>query len=304
MDTQKDNLKCKVLSNADPLRQGRLRVKHPRINNGDNIWVKGTTPFGGFNSGMVHLPPPGCEVLLLHAKDSHSTREWYWFAVVQSDHTSRNEKYEFDADSKKDTGLTMRSSVPESDMVYRFNDIPEKFIWKSETGHKIELSEKIFQDHGENVIQEDHILLETKTGKKILIDDGVGPEFSRILLDDGYGNFIKIQTDQDFRTGQNSINVEAIGNVHVTSKTGEIFISVEKGSDSPIEIRNYGSSSINVTCDNQDINIFAGKNIDVSAVADMNVSVSGTLNMSSIEDMNIHSEKDIIFTSEGEIHLN
>ena len=149
-----------------------------------------------------------------------------------------------------------------------------------------------------------HILLETKTGKKILIDDGVGPEFSRILLDDGYGNFIKIQTDQDFRTGQNSINVEAIGNVHVTSKTGEIFISVEKGSDSPIEIRNYGSSSINVTCDNQDINIFAGKNIDVSAVADMNVSVSGTLNMSSIEDMNIHSEKDIIFTSEGEIHLN
>jgi len=296
MFLQEENLRCKVISNADPLRQGRLRVEHPRINNGAAIWIKGVTPFGGFNSGMVHLPPPGCEVLLLKAKDLNSAREWYWFAVVQGNNVSRNEKYENDADSTEDPGLTLRSSIPETDMVYRFNGIPEKFIWKSETGHKIELSEKIFQDHGENVIQEDHILLETKTGKKILIDDGVGPEFSRILLDDGYGNFIKIQTDQDYHTGQNSINVEAIGNVHVTSKTGEIFISVEKGSCSPIEIRNYGSSSIDITCDSQDVNVFAGKDINayaasghvsIEASGNIEAQAHGNVEITAVENVNI-----------------
>ena len=327
---------CDVTNNADPNRSGALEVQHPELFGGEKTWVKGTSPFGGFNSGIVHIPPPGTSVLVMATLNQDLTPTYFWFAVTTAPSTSRLEKYDYDAGPPSSPDQTFNASIPEADAIYRFNGVPEKSIWKSESGQKIEVSDKVYSDFGGNPIQEDHILLETVTGKRILIDDGVGPEFSRILLDDGYGNFIKIQTDQDFHTGENSINIESKGNVHITSKYGEIFINVEKGSHAPIEIRNYGSSSIDIKCDNQNVNVSAGTNInayaassiyayaasgdvfvtasgniDVSAHgnveitsdANSHVSVSGTLNMHSLEDLNITSEKNINLTA-SEIHLN
>jgi hypothetical protein len=258
---------CDVTNNADPSRSGSLEIRHPELFGGERTWVKSATPFGGFNSGMIHIPPPGTSVLVMATLDQDLQATYFWFAVTTDPSTSRLEKYDHDVEIQDLPDILFSPSIPEPDAVYKFNGIPEKFIWKSETGHKIELSEKIYNDFGGNLIQEDHILLETKTGKKILIDDGVGPEFSRILLDDGYGNFIKIQTDQDFHTGENSINIESKGNVHITSKSGEIFINVEESSHAPIEIRNYGSSSIDIKCDNQNVNVSAGTNINAYAAS-------------------------------------
>jgi len=302
---------CEVHDNADPNKGGSLEIQHPELFEGEKKWVKGTSPFGGFNSGFVHIPPPGTSVLVMRTLNSDLSTEYFWFAVTSSPSTSRLEKYDHDAEAKELSDTVFSPSIPEPDRVYRGpNGIPDTYIWKSESGHKIELSDKVYNTPAgkEKVVltQEDHILLETIGGKRILIDDGPGPEFSRIFLDDGAGNFIKIQTDQDYRTGEGSINVEAVGNVHITSKTGEIFINVEGGTK-PIEIRNYGSASatstIDLRCDNSDINIYAGKDVNVSAVSDMNVVVSGTLNLSSVDDMNIISDKSINFTA-PEIHLN
>ena len=330
---------CDVTNNADPSRSGSLEVQHPELFGNEKTWVKCATPYGGFNSGIVHIPPPGTSVLVMRTLSQDIQSTYFWFAVVTDSSNSRLEKYNYDAElheKGEQPDHAASPSIPESEAVYKYNGIPEKFIWKSETGHKVELSEKIYNDLGGNLIQEDHILLESKTGKRILIDDGPGQDFSRILLDDSNGNFIKIQTDQDFHTGENSINVEAKGNVHITSKTGEIFINVEKGSNAPIEIRNYGSSSIDIKCDNQDVNVSAGRdinayaassiyayaasghvsveasgniavsahgNVEITSDANSHVSVSGTLNMHSLEDLNITSEKNINLTAE-EIHLN
>jgi len=335
--------KCEVHDNADPDMEGRLEVQHPKLFGGKKHWVRGTTPFGGFNSGFVHIPPPGTVVLVMRTLDSDLSSEYFWFAVTQESSSGRLEHYDYDAAKSglRPFDTVLSPSIPEYDTVYRGpNGIPEKFIWKSETGHKIELSEKVYNTpagKGKVVVtQEDHILLESKTGKRILIDDGVGPEFSRILLDDGYGNFIKIQTDQDFHTGENSINVESVGNIHITSKTGEIFINVEKGSNAPIEIRNYGSSSIDIKCDNQDVNVSAGRDINayaassiyayaassiyayaasghVSVEASGNIAVSAHGNVEITSDanshvsvsgtLNMHSLEDLNITSEKNINL-
>jgi hypothetical protein len=272
-----------VIDASDQDHQGKLLVSNSTLFPQGPHWVRGASPVAYAGAGFFHVPEPGSTVLVMgvvedtaefiDGEPTKASVEYVWFSCLWDPSVVRAEAYERDASEPKDSGVRSRVSIPEVEKVYEYNDSPEKAIWKTTTGHKVELSEKVTFDKGGNLVQEDHILIENRTGQRILLDQGSGKDFDRIVITDG-NNIIRIQRGQDFKIGENAMQIECIGNMFLTSKTGQMYLNVEKDSDSNIIIQNDGKGDVIVDSANGDVDINAGNNMNLTAKNQMTLKAS------------------------------
>jgi hypothetical protein len=275
-----------VKDNRDFHQAGKLMVKFPEFPEGK--WIRGCSPTVGRDSGFFAIPQIDSKVVVtrLHSDSDGSKYEWIWLTGIWDPTFVPSTDLESDEDIKSSYG------VPNAEANYAGTDAPQKFTFKTPGAHTFEMSDKNRVDTSDNKtpIQEDYIRFGTESGKKILIDDGVGKGHDRIFLGDGREreNFILIQSGEDTTGTQNSIRVECKNNMFLISDEGCIRIEVGEESEQDISVINDGKGSINIT------NLKAG-NVNVSSV--------GEINLNSNTNININA-KDVVKITGSRIDLN
>jgi len=218
--------KAKVLDNADEDKQGRLYVTIPTVFP-KPVWVGYCSTFGGAGAacGFISIPPINAFVLVTELGNSKG--EFVWLGVYLAN--------SWDNDKKVFT-----TSIPEADSIYGTNGTPQKYLWISPGGNRVEISDK--SEPGKN---EDYIEISTSKGKLIKLDSSVQNE--QIIIKDEKDNLIQVDSQS------NTISMST-GNVLVYSKDGEVEIKVNSGKEN-ITISNLGSGDVNIEADSGDISL-------------------------------------------------
>ena len=286
-----------VNDNRDALGAGALQVKcaiwdKPK-------WVKACSPSTGHDSGFFSVPEIGSYVAIAQI-NTGEVLEWYWITGVWQDTSQMTHSHE-------GSKLSYGRGNPNKIDTYKGNNIPQKHVWKTPSDHTIELSEKVYKDSSDakTPVQEDWIKLSTRTGKHILINDGVGRGHDRIMISDGRENpnFIRIQSGDDL-IGQNAIQIECGNNLLVDSREGCISLTVGRESIQDISIVNNGKGNITISNNVEgDINVHSAGDIKLNAVKDINVTAGQDINVTAEQDINVTAEQDINVTAEKSLNI-
>ena len=255
------------------------------------IRAKSASPFGGKGFGIIGPVTPLTKVIVaevsIQASDDIDHREWFWFGVVQDFSNVKPHREDVDITKKEDTGTVIDSTAPDANSVYRHSDVVNKVVANTATGHKLELSEKVLRLENDVLFQEDYSMLTTGTGKHIKLDSGIGPGMDRIIISDEKDNFIVIKTGDDGDTpGPDSMNIECGGNMHLTSRRGEIAVTTTKESSSDIKLQNDGTGDIKINCSQGNIYVAA-------ATGDINLAAKGTVKVDAEQDINLDANNNI-----------
>ena len=262
------------------IRRGRIKVSAAPFENGPD-WVNTASPVAGLGAGLFAIPSIGTKVLVSQVHLEDGLTQWVWFSSMWENSIIKKEKDQRDGDGND---LIIATNIPEINKIYEYSDTPDQYIFKSPFGHKLVLSDKVTKDLNDVPIQQDYVLLESADGKKLLLDDGVGEQFSRILLadesrDDGNKaplNFLLIQTgdDGDAGVGANGVKLQAGAQLQIESKKGKVFITVGSESSSPLEIVNYGEGDVNIESRTGDINIKSAKEVNITSSNASNITLN------------------------------
>tara|TARA_R110000851_G_scaffold24765_2_gene71691 strand:- start:9245 stop:10198 length:954 start_codon:yes stop_codon:yes gene_type:complete len=261
------------------IKRGRIKVTAAPFENGPE-WVSTSSPVAGLGAGLFAIPSIGTKVLIAEVYLEGGFTQWVWFSSLWDNSVIGKEKDQ-DADDGKD--LAINTNIPEIDKIYEYSNTPDQYIFKSPFGHKLVLSDKVTKDLNDAPIQQDYVLLESADGKKLLLDDGIGEQFSRILLADESRddtnkaplNFLLIQTgdDGDAGVGANGVKLQSGAQLQIESKKGKVFITVGAGSSSPLEIVNYGEGDVNIESRTGDINIKSAKEVNITSSNASNITL-------------------------------
>ena len=248
-----------VQDNRDFNQGGRLDVMFHEYPKGKTL--RGCSPSVGRDSGFFFMPEVGSKVIVTQAHSKKDEEgEWIWVAGLW------DPTFVPDKEVGTDNDIALSMGNPNSVETYAGNDSPQKAIIKTPGRHTIELSDKVRKDNSDRTtpIQEDHIKFYTSTGKKILIDDGVGKGHDRIFLGDGKDreNYILIQGGKDIG-GPNQIKASCKNNMFFESDEGCIRIEIGKESIQDITIVNDGKGDITIKSKNK-VNVVADT-VDVDA---------------------------------------
>jgi hypothetical protein len=288
--------------NLDNSHSGELEIRLLNCKNTiQPIRARCAMPFGSKGGGLTGPVSPKSLVLvaqvIIDELGDATEHDWFWIGVIPRTSDVRKEPEDIDITENEDVGTIMRSTNPESEKSYYGSEVNEKVILKSTIGHKLELSEKVIKLEGNQLHQEDYASLKTNTGREIKLDDGIGPGMDRILITDQNDNRIVIKAGDDGDTpGANSMVLECVGNMHVTSKTGEMALNVEKGSSSNITIINDGAGDVKVEARQGDVHVGA-------ANGDINLSAKGTVQVDAEQDINLDANNDISINAGNQMTL-
>ena len=227
-------------------------------------------PFGGKGSGMVGIVTPLSKVIVafVSEKNQGNTQQgkWFYFGVVPEMKAVPKELEDENITLKADKGLTLRSTIPESQNVYEGSQTADKMIIKTPMGNKFEAADKVHKLPGKIVHQENFVMMKSGDGKEIKLDDGVGKGMDRIMITDENHNRIVIKTGGDGDLpGSNSMVIECAGNMDLTSYSGALDLTVSKKSTSNIHIRNDGAGDIQVVSASGSVYIAADKLVDIQS---------------------------------------
>ena len=262
-------------------RNGRIKVNAFPFENGPE-WVSTASPVAGLGAGLFAIPSIGTKVLVSQVQLEDGLSQWVWFSSMWDDMVRGKEKYNDEGDGGD---LVYGTNIPEIDKIYEYSNTPDQYIFKSPFGHKLVLSDKVTKDLNDAPVQQDYVLLESADGKKLLLDDGVGEQFSRILLSDESRddknkaplNFLLIQTGDDGEggaVGANGVKLQAGAQLQIESKKGKVFITVGSESSSPLEIVNYGEGDVNIESKTGDINIKSAKEVNITSSNASNITLN------------------------------
>ena len=287
--------------NRDLKHRGDLKVKllNNILSNEEEFTARCTMAFGGWDNGIFGGVSPGSHVLVTKvclSKDSegNSHYEWFWLGVVPQPFY----KPKFSPNPPFIDIFT--TSLPDARESFHTTDTPNHTIIKSPIGHKLVLADKVTRNANKVVSQEDYALLRTSNNKQIKLDAGIGPNHDKILISDEHGNKIVIKTGPDEKPGPNSIKVECIGNMHITSHQGEIELTVGKESTKDLSLINRGSGNIHIRSNEGDVTIKAEKeinlqseNVKIKTTANVEVEADGDAKVLAHSNMILESDNDL-----------
>ncbi len=183
----------RVVDTSDDTAGGKLTIA-PLDSNGDEsgstIQAAASSPNIGDGHGFLSVPGPGSLVLYVEAPPIRINKvrvpvQYIWLGAValpmlqtmgrsslshdkndadESNNTQKDPLARTPSDSKH----IYDSGIPEGQLVYSDNDLPQKDMWKHKKGHKIIMSHKI-TDKGTH---DTGILVQSSSGKHIHINDG------------------------------------------------------------------------------------------------------------------------------------
>ena len=177
---------CKVVETSDSMKSGSISVQHPDLNGNQPMTVGYASPFGGSDYGFFAIPGKGTNVLVMQADVHDGSKKYFWFAspympgtvtertTITTPHRNNNsdkprkpvpgETY----GTVSETTTKVNHGNPDPEATYQENDYPERYLFKSPKGHLLEFAEKITEKTSHNYAK-----LESSTGKKIILDDGL-----------------------------------------------------------------------------------------------------------------------------------
>jgi len=183
----------RVVDTSDDTAGGKLTIA-PLDSNGDEsgttIQAVASSPNIGDGHGFLSVPGPGSLVIYVEAPPIRINKvrvpvQYIWLGAValpmlqtmgraslshdkndadESNNTQKDPLARTPSDSKH----IYDSGIPEGQLVYSDNDLPQKDMWKHKKGHKIIMSHKI-TDKGTH---DTGILVQSSSGKHIHINDG------------------------------------------------------------------------------------------------------------------------------------
>jgi len=183
----------RVVDTSDDTAGGKLTIA-PLDSNGDEsgttIQAVASTPNIGDGHGFLSVPGPGSLVIYVEAPPIRINKirvpvQYIWLGAValpmlQTMGRSSLSHDKNDADESNNTQKDplartpceskhiYDSGIPEGQIVYSDNGLPQKDMWKHKKGHKIIMSHKI-TDKGTH---DTGILVQSSSGKHIHINDG------------------------------------------------------------------------------------------------------------------------------------
>jgi len=197
----------RVVDTRDYTAGGKLRII-PLDSNGDEtdaiVQAVPSSPNIGDGHGFLSIPGPGSFVIYMEAPPITVNKvrvpvQYIWLGAValpmlqtmgqssvshdknDSDESNNTQKDPYNR-TPSDSKNIYDSGVPEGQVMFADNDLPQKDIWKHRHGHKIIMSHKI-TDKGTH---DTGILLQSASGKHVHINDG-HPEagaHDRIVISD------------------------------------------------------------------------------------------------------------------------
>lgn len=233
-----------VTRTTDKSRTGNLWIKPDEDEEGradsNEIQASMASPCIGGGYGFIHIPGPGSRVLygaFNEAGELNSPIKYVWFASISFpllQTTGRNvlansvtDSSDFNATridldpfprKEDDGGIRVDGGIPNSNLIYGDNNMPQAAVWKAPPGHFLQFSNKVTKWGTHDVAT----LLMNASGKFIKMDDGPPTEgMDRITISDETseygGNRLEILTGDPAKP--NSILAH--------SKQDQDFISVE-----------------------------------------------------------------------------
>ena len=268
----------------------------------NEITAHATMAFGGTDCGIFGNVLPGTKILVTRVRvsddsEDNSKLEWFWIGVVPEPYL----KPKFSTVPPYLDIFT--STLPDARESYHTSDTPNHMIMKSPVGHKLVLADKVTRNSNKVISQEDYALLRTNTNKQIKLDAGVGPGHDKILISDEAGNKIVIKTGADEKPGKNSIKIECIGNLHITSHEGEIDLTVGKDSTKDISLTNRGSGNVHIRSNKGDVTVKANEDISLQS---KNVKVEATkesIQVTSKLDVHVNCGRDLNVYADGNVKV-
>ena len=264
----------KVADTRDIYNSGAIKVEVDMFGKVTTIEAAAASPFGGAGYGFFGVPRPGSFVLLTHPENaSTDSTGWVWFACLYRERYENKDQHSdvnvgdpisvprrgVEEDTAKAEGKDRISSdVPDGNIIYEDNSLPDMWIWKSPNGHKIVLSEKETQEHIKNFIK-----MRSMSGKQITLDDSPSEQGGdNIRIQDEVGNSIIIQTGGE-QAGW--IREFALDTIEKVCKEGSIVHTVLGGSKGNIELENIGSGDITQKAFKGNVKIQSKKDTEVKS---------------------------------------
>ena len=259
---------AQVQHNQDSFMSGRLYVLAPE-KGPEPFWVHPLVPTAGGDYGFFSMPAANATVYVQKLTIDGASK-WFWIGATWTPVRHRHSYRDHTLGPKG--SVKYSPGVPDENWAYRGNRTADKHIWRTPYGHTIEMSEKKYSDPAEGEVAEEYMLLRTRGGKKFLMDDGVGEQFDKILIEDELGNRFRIQTgvipgggsDPNAQSlGANGAEIDVKGNIYLNSKAGSIEIQVDEG-EGDITILNSGDNNVVVKALSGKVQVFANDNVEVT----------------------------------------
>ncbi len=264
-----------VIQCLDEQRAGRLLVASPAFPDGPQT-CDYVSPVGGAGYGFFALPGIGATVLIGKVPYADPATQNFWFGCLytgsQSDLPNtkaqpyvRGEAEQLTKNEVLDNGEpipnepTVGFGIPDENDVYRDNDLPDSFVLKHPAGHSVTLTDKKTPDRQVNEIK-----LKSAGNKRLILSDAPAEAGGdMITLADENKNGMQIVTTGYAGTSDDSININAKGDIDTYSEKGAIQHMIGPLSIGDIELENAGRGDINLEALEGEVKISAQQRITI-----------------------------------------
>tara|TARA_R100000152_G_C6772767_1_gene199822 strand:+ start:993 stop:2117 length:1125 start_codon:yes stop_codon:yes gene_type:complete len=262
-----------VIQCLDEQRAGRLLVASPAFPEGPQT-CDYVSPVGGAGYGFFALPGIGATVIIGKVPYADPATQNFWFGCLyaagqdalpntkvqpyikgQGEQLTKNEVLDNGEPIPNDP--TISYGIPDENDVYRDNDLPDSFVLKHPAGHSVTLSDKNTPERQINEIK-----LKSAGNKRLILSDAPAEAGGdMITLADENKNGMQIVTTGYAGTSDDSIKVNAKGDIETYSAKGGISQTIGPRSKDDIELENAGQGDISIEALDGNVVVRGYKNI-------------------------------------------
>jgi hypothetical protein len=233
------------------------------------------SPIGGGGAGLFALPGIGATVLCANIPSNNPPVENVWMGCLYKDGQVIPDSYISQPYSKLDTevarnylsekqpprgqptGASVGAGVPNQDVIYADNNLPNSYVFQHPAGHSLRMTKKVTPQRNQN-----EIVVRSAMGKRLVISDAPADKGGNaIQLLDADNNGISIYTESTAP----SVVTETEGNIVQTSKQGDITSTIPAtAKDAAVTTTNgsfNGHIGVSSIGENGTINLTASKEI-------------------------------------------
>jgi|TARA_R110002012_G_scaffold70362_3_gene181356 hypothetical protein len=194
------------------------------------------SPVGGGGAGLFALPGIGATVLCANIPSTNPPVENVWIGCLYKDgqvvpdsfisqpyskldtEVARNYLSEKQPPRGLPTGATVGAGVPNQDVIYADNNLPNSYVFQHPAGHSLRMTKKVTPQRNQN-----EIVIRSAMGKRLVLNDAPASKGGNALqLLDADNNGISIYTE----TTAPTVAIETEGSIVQTSKQGDITSTI------------------------------------------------------------------------------
>ncbi len=252
------------------------------------------SPVGGGGAGFFALPGIGATVLCANIPSTNPPVQNVWMGCLYPEGSVIPESYVTQPYSKterevskfytpeitpprgKPTQLAVGAGVPNQDVIYLDNNLPNSYVFQHPAGHSFRMTKKVTRHRNQN-----EIVVRSAMGKRLVLSDAPADKGGNSLqLLDENDNGLSIYTQSTAPT----VKIETDGDIVQKTRVGDITSTISADAkDASIESTNAGINS----------------HIGVSSIGD-----SGTLNLTASKEIILQVGGSQIIMTENAITIN